>query len=98
MDLVLTPAGYPFSRDYRRLAALAREVSVVCFVDYHFRGVEGVMRDVARTTYRRIDGGDFFEVSARGTGYLSASTEEEFVKRCEGLNLEFIDPPSAPAA
>ncbi|MGF6440738.1 hypothetical protein [Paraburkholderia youngii] len=98
MDLVLTPAAYPFSRDYKRLAALAREASVVCFVDYYFRGVEGVMRDVARTSYRRIDGLDLFEVCARGTGYVSAHTEDDFVKRCEAANLEFIDPATFCAA
>lgn len=93
MNPALTPAGYPFSRDYGRLIALARHASVVCFVDYHVGGA-GVVRDVARTAFSAGDGREVFEINARGTGYVQTSTEKSFIERCEALNLEFVVPPA----
>jgi hypothetical protein len=87
-----TQSGYRVSKDYRRLAELARHSSVVCFVDYRIGDGEPI-RDIARTQYSHHHGEEVFMVAARGTGYIHAFGEDEFVKFCSHSNVEFIEPP-----
>lgn len=77
---------YKGSRDYARLAELAMTTSVICLIDYQD------CRDVAHTLYQ--DGGDLksWQVSARGQSYISAFDTEQFIRRCEALNVEFLEP------
>lgn len=74
--------GYQTSRDYHTLYDVAHLQSVVCFVDYH------ECRDVAATLLL----GDVIEISARGIGYVYATSKSEFSAQCEKLNVEFILP------
>ncbi|MBC8740434.1 hypothetical protein F6X40_27750 [Paraburkholderia sp. UCT31] len=80
-------ANYNSSRDYARLAELAKTHSVLCIVDY-----QG-FRDVAKTIYSLWEIDESWQVGARGIGYVCASSKEDFIKRCESVNLEFIAPP-----
>lgn len=88
-------AQYNASKDYKRLANLARKASIICLVDYRLRqpvdGVESV-RDVARTTVQRSDGKEFFSISARGISYVIAFNEDEFILLCASNNVEFLEP------
>ncbi len=50
-------------------------------------------RDVGVTSYfEKDDGRGTWSISARGTGYLIAFSEEEFIKLCEILNVEILMP------
>ena len=82
-------APYIGSRDYARLAELAKTQSLICIVDFRER------RDVARTHYHSRGQEEFWAVGARGISYLDAFTREEFIKLCEQGNVEFIEPPTA---
>lgn len=84
--------GYAGSRDYERLADLAREQSVICIVDY-----ERSMRDIGRTMYRCHGNEEYWEVGARGTGYIIAFERDEFIRACRAFNVEFLDPAMAAA-
>lgn len=80
-------AGYNGSRDYSKLADLAKVRSVICIVDYQ------ECRDVAHTIYSTCgDGLETWCVSGRGIGYVHAFDRESFIARCEAANLEFIEP------
>lgn len=74
--------GYKTSTDYHTLYDVAHLQSVVCFVDYH------ECRDIAAT----IVFSDVIEISARGIGYIYATSKSEFAAQCEKLNVEFILP------
>lgn len=87
-------SAYHSSRDYKRLAELARQSSVVCIVDYCVGGGEPI-RDIARTQYSRRGDEETFMVAARGTGYITAFGEDEFLKFCANSNLEFLEPATA---
>ena len=76
--------GYNVSRDYEALYDMAHSKSVVCFVDY------SECRDIAATLVRRED----IEISARGIGYVWATSKAEFVMQCRRLNVEFIPLPN----
>lgn len=82
-------ADYKGSRDYARLAELAKTKSVICIVDWR------ECRDVAHTLY--LNGGDMetWQVGARGTCYVSAMDLGNFIARCAAVNLEFIEPPES---
>lgn len=81
---------YGGSKDYERLAELAKTRSVLCVVDYRMDTF--TTRDVARTQYMSKPGQEYWSVSARGMGYINAFSQEEFVALCRCLNLEFIEP------
>lgn len=93
MQIVHTITGYATSRDYRALAALARQQSVACEVDYGRE--QPALRDIARTVYREHDGEELFEIGARGIGYVSAVGEEDFIRQCERANVAFLTPTTA---
>lgn len=80
-------AAYAGSRDYVRLAELARTSSIICILDYETH------RDVARTNYASRGASEWWQVSARGIGYITAFSQEDFMALCEHANLEFIEPP-----
>lgn len=86
-----TITGYSVSKDYKRLTELARHLSAVCFVDYRVGEGEPI-RDIAKTLYSHHHDEEVFMISARGTLYIHASGEDEFVKFCSSLNVEFIEP------
>lgn len=85
-------AAYPVSRDYLRLAELAKAQSIICIVSYES------YRDVAKTIFSTDGAAGIWHVSARGTGYVLAADLDEFVRQCERVNLEFIEPPAAAAS
>jgi hypothetical protein len=90
-------APYATSRDYARLAELAKVQSVICIVNYRDRDPAiGMLRDVASTNYSRSPRGhEAWHVSARGTGFVWADSIERFIRSCETYDLEFIEPPQA---
>lgn len=73
------------SRDYSRLAELAKHVSVVCIVDHQ------KCRDVARAIFRMYHDEGYWNVSARGIGYVTAFDLDDFLRQCRATNLEFIE-------
>lgn len=92
MSLISTMSGYARSTDYRQLAQLARQQSIVCEVTYPSPGQPGTLRDVARTLFRTLDGEEVFEIGARGTGYLYAIGEDDFVRHCAASGVVFFPP------
>lgn len=79
---------YAGSRDYDRLAELAKAGSLICMVDYQD------CRDVAHTIYQSFGPNEeSWTVSARGTSYVWAQNKADFIARCARANLEFIEPP-----
>jgi hypothetical protein len=81
-------SGYDLENDHAKLARLARENSVICVVDFD----GGQCRDIARTVYSTSDGGEVFQLSARGTGYVYAFGEDDFIEQCKKLNVGFLAP------
>lgn len=84
-------APYTGSKDYARLAELAKTQSIVCFVEHDGR------REVARTSYMDRQGRDFWTVGGGGVGYITAFNKDEFLAFCDLRKLEFLEPP-APVA
>lgn len=83
---------YPGSRDYDRLAELAKTKSIICLADYQD------CRDVAHTIYQAFDSGEeSWTVSARGCCYVWAHSKADFIARCALANVEFIEPPAPPS-
>jgi len=96
MQTIRDITGYATSKDYCALAALARQQSIVCEVDYRVDQQDVTTRDVARTLYRECNGEELFEIGARGTGYVHAAGEEEFIRQCERMNVSFLVPTTEP--
>jgi hypothetical protein len=91
-------APYATSRDYARLAELAKVHSVICIVNYRDpRNPDwGMLREVASTHYSRSPSGkEMWHVSARGTGYVWTDNAADFVRKCETYGVEFIEPQQA---
>ena len=84
-------SSYSTSKDYQRLADLARQSSVICIVDYKIGGFETI-RDIARTHYSQSNGREIFQICALGTGYVYAFGVEEFIELCGFSDVEFIEP------
>jgi hypothetical protein len=84
--VVKDSSGYAGSRDYARLAELAKVTSVICIVDFED------MRDVAQTIYTGDSRFDCWYVSARGHCYASSTDLKSFIARCTKVNLEFLEP------
>lgn len=72
---------YKTNRDYARLWTLLQETSVICIVDYMN------CRDIAATIFYD----NVAQVSARGITYVWAESYADFERRCQKINLEFID-------
>lgn len=90
--------AYATSRDHAKLAALARKCAVICVLDYR-RGTgddKDVIQDVAHTQFLGRGAEEYFSISARGTSYITAFNEEDFLKQCAALNVEFIEPLPGP--
>jgi len=88
MTTIYKISEYETSKNYEKLADLMRENSVICIVCQY-----GDYRDVAHTTFSRNSfGGETFQVSARGIGYILAGNQDDFIKHCEIYKLEFIEP------
>jgi len=85
-EIIRDVIGYPMSRDYRRLAELARITSVICVVD------NDDMRDLAHTLYYGRGEEGAWYVSVRGTCYIHASDPGKFIERCVKVNLTFVEP------
>lgn len=86
-----TLANYCTSTDYKLLAKLARQCSVICIVDYE-KIDDIVIRDVACTTHGQHRDEEVFQISARGISYIYAFSEDEFIKLCQHRNVEFLVP------
>jgi len=80
--------AYDGSKDYERLAELAKKHSIICILDYQEH------RDVAKTIYSFQEGRDetWWKVSARDISYITADNHEGFIASCKRLNLAFIEP------
>jgi hypothetical protein len=90
MSIICQLEHYGGSRDYARLAELARSHSIICIV------TRDDLSDVAHTIYSSYSStGHMWQVSARGMGYVWTDTVEDFVRQCERVNLRFIEPPEA---
>lgn len=77
---------YPTSKDYGRLYELAMAgEKIPCWLDY-WRG-DGI-RDIAEVKCRNGQ----VNAGVRGICYTDGITKEAFIKQCEQLNLEFIEP------
>jgi len=81
---------YLLSRDYEKLWEFSRKGSVICYANYDW-GFGQVDRDVART--KVFD--SVTQISARGIGYVYATSKEDFLAQCETFNIEWVLP-SAP--
>jgi hypothetical protein len=79
-------ANYATSRDYRRLAELAQQYSIICIVDR-----DGT-HDVGQTLFSSSMSEKHWQVSSPGRCYVRASDIDDFVRRCQQVNLEFIVP------
>ncbi len=92
--LIKDIAQYNTLKDYYWLAQEAKKQSIICIIDYKFNteDKEYIFRDVAQTVYFEKNGNGSWQISARGTGFLNAFSEEEFIKLCEILNVEYIKP------
>jgi hypothetical protein len=84
ITLIYEITGYKMSRDYARLAELAKTQSIVC--------IDGKMKDVARTIYDRIDDNEVWAISSRGFSYVYAISFDDFMRNCKEANIEFIEP------
>jgi hypothetical protein len=81
-------SGYQTSKDYERLADLMQKQSVICMVDY---GKD--CRDVAHTLWLPSESNDgFWQLSARGIGYVYGTSRQEFIAQCQKHNVEVIFP------
>ena len=87
--------GYKTSRDYALLWKMAQKQSVVCLVDYPL-DTAAVCRDIAHTICHVGVEVSYLNISARGIGYVSAETLEEFERNCKAANVEFILPEETP--
>lgn len=79
-------ATHPLSANYSLLINLVRNFRLICLLSYNS------CRDVAQASFRETPDGPIFEVSARGTTYITAYNEDCFTKECEKWELEFIPP------
>lgn len=75
--------GYKTSRDYKRLAELAKKQSVICIVDH--RGKQ----QVATTTYVQSP---CWVISSKGVVYVYGIKKKHFIAQCQAANVEFIEP------
>lgn len=85
---------YSGSKDYLKLAELAKKSSVICMVDYKREGKEPI-RDVARTGFDHHHGEEVFQIGARGITYVHAFGLEEFLQFCALYNVEYLVPREA---
>jgi len=92
MDVIMELANYGGSKDYKRLAELARTKSIICIVNYRYSEDKPPLRDVAQTMFQKHRERDFFQISARGNGYVTAFSEDDFIRMCEIQDVEFIEP------
>ena len=91
MSLIHKVTGYKTSRDYARLVELMKQGAVICIVDYD-RTAD--CRDVTHTLFEADTGrGEpLFQISARGICYIHADNEADFIKQCQRINCELIEP------
>jgi hypothetical protein len=92
-------ANYKTSRDYKRLAGLAKKASIICFVSYMYSKVP-ICKDylrIGKSFYiRHESGNETYKICCNGETMLSAKCLEDFLCQCENSNVEFIDPEEAP--
>lgn len=92
--LIQDLAPYKTSKDYQWLATELKTHSIMCIVDYKFSHDEEayVFRDVGKTVYFEKNGQETWQICGRGTSYLTAFSEDDFIKLCEILHVEIIEP------
>ena len=86
MNAIYQIADYGGSRDYARLADLAKTHSVICVV------TNDDCRDVGMTIYADYGDTEEWEVGVRNICYVWAHNKDDFVRKCASVNLEFIEP------
>jgi hypothetical protein len=90
MSTIYKISGYKTSREYSRLVELMKRGAVICIVDY---GRTNDCRDVAHTIFDEYNLSNLcFQISARGTCYVHAFDELDFITQCARINCEFIEP------
>lgn len=82
--------GYNTSNDYEVLFELIQTQNVICYVDYNRFSQEveslwDVCEAVMRTEHRSV-----YELVSRGYCYFQATTEEEFIEKCQRNKVRFI--------
>lgn len=77
--------NYKTSRDYKRLAELAKKQSVICVVEYNGRPVTAL-------SYYFPDSKRPFMISFPGYSFIDAEDDDRFIDRCEKIGVEFIEP------
>lgn len=84
-DSELPVATYPMSADYSVLVAWMRQKTIACVLDFEGR------RIIAEASASRVGDGLIYCVTSAGR-MLVSGTVEQFIERCEEVELEFIDP------
>lgn len=87
----MNTANYKTSKDYARLWELAKTARIICITDYRADLNSPASRDVAETVYSSADG-ESVVICARGTVYAFGLSREDFIRQCQLVNVEFIDP------
>jgi hypothetical protein len=83
MMIVGKLGNYKVSRDYARLAELAKKESIICVVG------EGV----GKTTYEKYSSGTvIWEIRSQGICFLMSDNIAGFLRMCQLNNVEFIEP------
>lgn len=92
--LIQELANYKTEKDYDWLAKEMKIQSIICIVDYQFSHDEEsfVFRDVGKTVYFEKNGNATYQICGRGISYLTAFSEEDFIKLCEILHVEIVKP------
>lgn len=92
--LIQDLAQYKTSNNYELLAKQLKTHSIMCIIDYKFNQDEQsyVFREVGKTVYFEKNGQGTWQICCRGTSYLTAFSEEEFIKLCKLLHVEILEP------
>jgi hypothetical protein len=88
MMIINELANYVGSRDYARLAKLAKTASIICIIK------TGYFHKLAKTKYSGgyEDGDDLWEICSDGVTYVFAVSRENFIRKCKDNKVEFIEP------
>jgi len=84
-------ANYPTSKDYKYLAQLMLEYSIVCFVVNDLRR-QVALTQTSKSTLDKTKGETIYQVSSQGTGWIYAWNKGDFIKQCHECDLQFIVP------
>lgn len=94
--VLVTRFWYFTDKNYDDLWAIAQRQGIVCIVNYSSPqfgdSPNPPCRDVAHTIALVGEKAVQISVSARGITYFSAMSQDEFIRECERVNLDWIKP------